>query len=49
MKTFITGIAGFLGSNLAEQLQDVSGCDNYSAGDLRNVPKDVTLACGLQR
>ncbi len=42
MKIFITGVAGFLGSRLAEELiaqgHDVSGCDNMSAGDARNSP-----------
>ena len=39
---YITGIAGFLGSHVAEALQadhDVTGCDNLSAGDLYNVPR----------
>jgi UDP-glucose 4-epimerase len=46
MRAFITGIAGFLGSVLAEHLQEqghyVSGCDNLSAGDQRNVPQGIT-------
>lgn len=47
MKIFITGIAGFLGSRLAEHLKghDVSGCDDMSAGDPDNVPSDV--ACWM--
>ena len=38
---FITGIAGFLGSNLAEFYTKkgfkVSGCDNLVGGDLKNI------------
>ncbi|MBV8523378.1 MAG: NAD-dependent epimerase/dehydratase family protein [Acetobacteraceae bacterium] len=41
-RVFITGIAGFLGSHLAERLlslgHDVVGCDNLSGGELINVP-----------
>jgi len=44
-KIFITGIAGFLGSHLAEALikqgHEVSGCDNLIGGYLDNVPKGV--------
>ena len=40
MKVFITGIAGFLGSNLAEwclkKNYQVSGCDNLVGGDKEN-------------
>ncbi len=42
-KVFITGIAGFLGSHLAEALikegHDVAGCDNLIGGYLDNVPE----------
>ncbi len=42
-KIFITGIAGFLGSHLADALIDaghhVSGCDNLIGGYLDNVPE----------
>jgi len=44
MKVFITGIAGFLGSHLAERMlalgHEVSGCDNLIGGnkDRMNVP-----------
>ena len=42
MKVFITGIAGFLGSHLADALlregHEVSGCDNLIGGYLDNVP-----------
>ncbi len=42
MKIFITGIAGFLGSHIADKLIEqghaVSGCDNLIGGYLENVP-----------
>lgn len=42
---FISGVAGFLGSHLAEwalkQGHKVSGCDNFSIGKKENIPKDV--------
>lgn len=42
---FITGVAGFLGSHLAEwalsQSYKVAGCDNLSLGNKNNVPKGV--------
>lgn len=45
MKVFITGIAGFLGSQLACTLladgHDVSGCDNLIGGYIDNVPEDA--------
>ncbi len=45
MKVFITGIAGFLGSQLAYRLLDegheVSGCDNLIGGYIDNVPEDA--------
>ena len=41
MHVFITGIAGFLGSHIAERCLDlghkVSGCDNLIGGDLDNI------------
>ena len=44
-KIFITGVAGFLGSHIADCfLQDnyeVVGCDNLIGGDMDNVPKGV--------
>ena len=43
MKIFITGVAGFLGSHLAERMlnigHDVLGNDNLIGGDLENVNK----------
>ena len=45
MRVFISGIAGFLGSHLADQfLQDgheVVGCDSLIGGELDNVPSDA--------
>ena len=44
-KIFVTGIAGFLGSHLADvcikQGNIVSGCDNMIGGYRENVPKDA--------
>jgi UDP-glucose 4-epimerase len=46
-RVFITGIAGFLGSHIAERClaegYSVSGCDNLSGGYLDNVPKGAEL------
>lgn len=45
MKVFITGVAGFLGSHLADAMlkegHEVIGCDNLIGGYLDNVPDDV--------
>lgn len=45
MKVFITGIAGFLGSHIADKLieqgNEVSGCDNLIGGYLENIPSDA--------
>ncbi len=45
MKIFITGIAGFLGGHVAENLlaagHEVSGCDNLIGGYLDNVPENA--------
>lgn len=47
MKIWITGIAGFLGSHLAEQLlkegHDVSGNDSLVCGDKSNAPMDIAF------
>jgi UDP-glucose 4-epimerase len=44
-KVFITGVAGFLGSHLADRFlaegYTVAGCDNLMGGYLDNVPKGV--------
>ncbi len=44
-KIFITGVAGFLGSHLADRClelgYDVAGCDNLIGGYLDNVPEEV--------
>lgn len=45
MRVFVTGIAGFLGSHLAEHLlamgHQVVGCDSLLGGELVNVPADA--------
>ena len=45
MKVFVTGIAGFLGSHLAERLlamgHQVVGCDSLLGGELINVPPEA--------
>ena len=45
MKIFITGVAGFLGSHLADRFissnHEVVGCDNLIGGYIDNVPNDV--------
>lgn len=45
MKVFITGVAGFLGSHIADAMlrcgHEVIGCDNLIGGDLDNVPEGV--------
>lgn len=47
MKIFITGIAGFLGSHLADAMlaegHEVLGCDNLIGGYRDNVPKDAAF------
>jgi UDP-glucose 4-epimerase len=53
-KIFITGVAGFLGSHLANALlkegHEVAGCDNLIGGYIDNVPEDVEfhqVDCGF--
>ena len=45
MRIFITGIAGFMGSHLAERFlalgHEVVGCDTLIGGYLENVPADA--------
>jgi UDP-glucose 4-epimerase len=45
MRVFVTGIAGFLGSHLAERLlelgHEVAGCDSLIGGELVNVPPEA--------
>ena len=47
MRVFVTGVAGFLGSHLAERFLslgwDVAGIDNLIGGSLANVPEGVDL------
>ena len=47
MKVLVTGVAGFIGSNLADRLvkegHSVVGIDDLSAGILEQVPKEVKL------
>ena len=45
MKVFVTGVAGFLGSHLADAMlaegHQVVGVDNLIGGELDNVPSKV--------
>jgi len=46
-KIFITGVAGFLGSHLADRMlsegHEVFGCDNLIGGYIDNIPKGVNF------
>ena len=53
MKVFISGVAGFLGSHLADAYthsgDEVVGCDNMIGGDLHNLPEGIDFTeadCG---
>jgi UDP-glucose 4-epimerase len=53
MKVFVSGVAGFLGSHLADAFihrgHEVVGCDNMIGGDLQNLPEGIQFAeadCG---
>ena len=45
MKVFVSGVAGFLGSHLADAFihrgHQVVGCDNMIGGDLHNLPEGI--------
>lgn len=47
MRVFVTGVAGFLGSHVAERFRDlgheVRGIDNLQGGDPENVPPGVEM------
>jgi len=51
MKIWITGIAGFLGSHLADELislgHEVGGNDNFICGDADNIPTKVSQFNGI--
>lgn len=53
MKVFISGVAGFLGSHLADRMlalgHSVTGVDNLIGGDVANIPKNaefINADCG---
>jgi len=50
MRVFITGVAGFLGSHLADAFlargDQVAGCDNFIGGEMENVPRGVDFYSG---
>ena len=50
MKILVTGVAGFIGSNVARQFilngHDVFGIDDLSNGHINNIPKDVEFIKG---
>lgn len=47
MKVFVTGVAGFLGSHIADRMlalgYKVEGCDNMIGGSYENIPKGVVF------
>ena len=50
-KILVTGVAGFLGSHLAEKLSELNheviGIDNMSGGYKDNVPKKVKFSSSI--
>jgi len=52
MKTLVTGVAGFLGSHIAEALleegHEVLGFDDLSGGDAENIPEGVNAYIPVQ-
>ena len=53
MNIFVTGIAGFLGGHIAENLisegHTVSGCDNLIGGYIENVPENADAVRAIRK